>query len=110
MSVCMPKSVSIVNQFRVDFDVEGVTLVTLSGEIDLSSTPGLNRVFDELDGDRRVVVDCSDVPFMDCSGLRILLRYTARAKAAGGSLHVRNPSVQVDRLLHLASLDDLLDT
>lgn len=119
MSACTPKSVSMetsVSQLGLDGVisatgyVDGVTWVKLIGEIDLSTATDLTTVFDRIEADRRIIVDCSDVPFMDCSGLRILVRYSTRAKAVGGSLHVRNPSDEVNRLLRLASLDDLLDT
>ena len=92
---------------RVDVShTDGVTLVVLAGEVDLAAEAALNRVFEEVDAGRRIVVDCSGVLFMDSTGLRLLLHHFTRARAAGGNLRVRNPSEQVVQLLRISGVDE----
>lgn len=59
-------------------------------------------------GGPHLVVDASDVTFMDSSGLNALVRARDRAEAMGGSLHVVAPEGQVRRVLEVSRLDRTL--
>ena len=48
------------------------------------------------------------VRFCDCAGLSLFLRVQRQATAAGGSLHLTAPTVQVRRLIVVARLSDVL--
>jgi hypothetical protein len=52
-----------------------------------------------------VVLDLHGVTFMDCSSLRALENLQQRARAAGGSLRLAAPSVQVLRILALTRME-----
>ena len=70
--------------FTVRTDVRnGVARVALVGELDMAVAPTLEnellRV--ENDGVDTALLDLSELTFMDCSGMRVLLRATRRAKA-----------------------------
>jgi anti-anti-sigma factor len=51
------------------------TVLALCGELDIASAPGLERALDEFGASipRRLVIDLTDVTFMDSTGLRALL-------------------------------------
>ena len=81
-------------------------ILCVSGELDLSTAPGLHRLAYALRrGDKTsgLVVDLEEVTFMDCAGLRPILR--AHRALPTGWFFVRNPHVQVSRLLQLTRLD-----
>jgi anti-sigma B factor antagonist len=88
---------------------DGPALMTVRGEIDSASTAVLESALDEVEADERVVLDLSEVEFIDSSGLAVLLRQSMRRRDAGGALHVRRPSEPVRRLLEFCCLEHLLE-
>ena len=56
-----------------------------------------------------VVLDLSEVPFADSSGLRVILALHRRLDADDGKLVVRTPSRRVNRLLTVTGLDGVLN-
>ncbi|MEY2474320.1 MAG: anti-sigma factor antagonist [Actinomycetota bacterium] len=97
-------SEAIENPLSVNKAVEGdQTVVEVTGEVDAASADILrNAIFEVIDGGQsRVIVDMTDVSFMDSSGLRVLIAGYKGAEQAGGALHVRNPSDVVTRLLEI---------
>jgi anti-anti-sigma factor len=97
-------SEAIENPLIVRKAVEGdQTFVEVTGEVDAASADILrNAIFEVIDsGQPRVIVDMTDVSFMDSSGLRVLIAGYKAAEQAGGALIVRNPSDVVTRLLEI---------
>ena len=58
------------------------------GDLDLETAPLLGAVLDELraEGFRRLILDLSDLDFIDSSGLRCILEYDAEGRRDGFSL------------------------
>ena len=79
------------------------------GEVDLATADDLAATLDELPADSDVRIDVGDVPFLDSTGLSILIRQSMRFRAAGGSLYLRRPSANLRRLLEFCCLDHLID-
>ncbi len=80
----------------------GRQLVRVRGELDLLAAPRLSYTLGE--ARRRapvVLVDLSDVTFMDCSGLRALLAASSAARRAHGQLTLVDPPANVERLFQL---------
>lgn len=87
-----------------------VVRLTPVGEVDLATAPMLERAFDEVFADDdvdMVVVDLTELAFMDSSGLHLLLRMTAACEDAD-RLRVVNGSSAVERLLDVSGLRDQL--
>ena len=62
-------------------------VVDVSGEVTFSNVAGLSRRLEQaLSRARHLVVDLSDVTFIDSSGLSALLTASATARAKGGAL------------------------
>jgi anti-sigma B factor antagonist len=81
--------------------------VVLRGEIDAHSAPALAGRFETLPaGDDDVVIDMSEVTFMDSSGLRVLIDLHERLAATSRRLVIGSPSQPVTRLLEVAGLAD----
>jgi len=80
--------------------------VVVRGEVDMSSASQLAAyLIDELgDGVTSLVVDASDVTFLDSTGLRVLVDVSARLDAIGGRLIVGPMSPSVRRVLEMTGL------
>jgi len=76
----------------------------LRGELDLACAALLERRLERLldDGAERIVLEMSEVTFMDSTGLRTLLVGAERCRAAGGELLLGEVSRQVERLLEIS--------
>jgi anti-anti-sigma factor len=96
-------------EFRVvDVVLDGSIVVVVEGDLDVASVPTLRLALDQLPSNCRVVLDLSSVLFMDSSGLGLLVRQLASRLDAGGSLHIRNSSAVVRRVVEITGLDALL--
>jgi anti-sigma B factor antagonist len=85
-------------------------VLSLSGELDLVSTPQLEealRVLDDPDTEL-LVLDLSGLEFMDSTGLHLLVRAQQAAEEAGRRLAVVRGREQVQRLLNLTGMSELL--
>ena len=77
----------------VDLDVtdrSGVPVVTLSGEVDMSVTDGLAEHLDGVarDGSPGVVVDLTELEYLDSAGLALLLRLKKGLEERGQRLRL----------------------
>lgn len=93
---------------RLDTSVHGThTLVSVVGEIDVSSVGGLRAALSRLlvDGDVHLLLDLAGVTFMDSAGLGVLVGIQKQARMFRGSLAIVAPSRPVRRILELTSLD-----
>jgi anti-sigma B factor antagonist len=81
--------------------------VKASGEIDLSTSRDLseqlNRIIDA-GGCRTLVLDLSDVSFLDSTGLSALWALRQHLQDTGCMFILRSPSEPVDRVLRLTKL------
>lgn len=79
----------------------------LSGELDHFSADSVRTMLDELTEDKSVrylVLDLSDMTFMDSSGVGVIIGRYKRMTARGGGVRVFGANRQVDRLLELSGL------
>lgn len=89
--------------------VEGAAVVTVTGEVDLSSAQHLqDEVRAALERSRTVVVDVAGMSFIDSSGLNALVHAHRGAEEAGGELRVRRPTPMFRKLLHITRLETVL--
>jgi stage II sporulation protein AA (anti-sigma F factor antagonist) len=78
----------------------------LAGELDLSSAPRLSDALDpKLDAGGHIVLDLSDLSFMDSTGLQVLIR-SALTLGDRGTILLRNPGNLVRSILELAIRTD----
>ena len=90
------------------WEIEGaVALMTLKGELDAHSSPILEPLFIDLVnvGARSLVIDMTDVDFVDSSGLRALI--LARSQFDSSEpITLRSPQKSTTRLLEISGLTD----
>jgi anti-sigma B factor antagonist len=82
-------------------------VLRVSGEIDLYTAPLLRERIADLvaAGIRHVVLDASDVTFLDSTGLGVLVGGLKRLRAHGGSLALAGSRANVARIFNVTGLD-----
>ena len=90
--------------------LDGCVVIRLHGELDMATTPMLNRALASAlnSGGTQVVVDLASLTFMDSTGIAVLLNAGRRAEESGGSLVVRSPNRAVLRAFRLTGVDSIL--
>ena len=99
------------SHFRVEVrNADATTVISVSGELDLASSPALEEELERVaQSDAQVVVvDLRNLEFMDSTGLSVLVRAHQRAEEHGRRLGLVNGSQQVQRLLTLTGVADRL--
>lgn len=88
----------------------GVVRVSVIGEVDPCTAPSLERaLFRELDLGSDVLLDLSEVSFIDSSGLHAIVSAARKADAEGGKLSVTSPlPAQARRVIEITGLESLL--
>jgi anti-sigma B factor antagonist len=83
----------------------GASIVTLSGELDLSTIPRMESALMEQIGQRRaVLVDLTSLSFIDSSGIGVLIQASREANGTPLSL-VIGPGSQVERVFGITGVD-----
>ena len=80
--------------------------VSVAGELDMATAPALAEALGELSG--CVVLEMTDLEFIDSSGLRALLRAWERSRTDGHDLAVIPGTEQVRHAMQLTGLDRVL--
>jgi anti-anti-sigma factor len=97
-----------VNALRIEIErSDGRTVVAVAGEIDLATREQLRDSLNRLDG--VVIVDLTDVTFLDSSGIGVLASQRARLIKNSGELILRNPHPNVRTPLTTVGLDLLIE-
>ena len=86
---------------------DGTRLVTLGGELDaLTAGAEIEELLEQCaDGACHVVLDMSQVTFIDSSGLAVLLKSERKLCGAGRRLVILRPHPNVRRILEITGVD-----
>jgi anti-sigma B factor antagonist len=85
---------------------QGATVVIFRGEIDLESSPAARETLLKCFGDTsNVIVDLSDVSYIDSSGVASLVEALQASKKNGSQFSLAAVSEPTRRVLELARLD-----
>ena len=89
-----------------------VKVVKLRGKLNLGDA--VDRFRDTLNdlmgsGDTRIVLDLSEVPWIDSSGIGLLVKILTSAKQRGGSVKLLNPSKFTVQTLKMICLLELFE-
>lgn len=89
-----------------------VVIVAPQERIDAANAPELRQKLLDLadDGAANFVIDLSEVPFMDSSGMAVLVSILKRARQDGGDVKLVWPRVDAARrILNLTKFDRVFD-
>ena len=91
--------------------VDGVTVLDLSGKITLGEASGKLRsaVQDALSGSKKILLNLADVNYIDSAGLGELVSAYTTVKNAGGELKLLNLTKKVRDLLVITKLLTVFD-
>jgi anti-sigma B factor antagonist len=101
-------------QFPVPFRVtiepaEHACLIRPAGELEMWSAPVLRRELDDArEVERPVLLDLSEVTFIDSTGLEVLLDMSLESAAGDWAFFIVRPSEPVLRLIELSGTADRL--
>ncbi|MEV6113122.1 STAS domain-containing protein [Streptomyces sp. NPDC052109] len=90
---------------------DGVTVVSLGGEIDALNAYALARRLDALTACPHLdlVLDLRPVTFIDCAGLGVLCRARNRTRVRRGRLRLVAESADFRRMLRITGLGDVFE-
>ena len=92
--------------------VEGVTIVDLSGRITLGEASVVVRdvIKDLMDkGNKKVLLNLGEVNYLDSSGIGVLVSSFTTVQSQGGELKLVNLSKRIHDLLQITKLYSLFD-
>jgi anti-anti-sigma factor len=90
-------------------DVSVIT-INLTGEFDIGATIELrDEILTQHLGQSHVIVDLTDVTFMDSSGLRALLEVREALAENGAVVSLANPAPNIVRLLSITGTSELFE-
>ena len=83
------------------------TIVVLSGDIDLHHSPALHSTLVEVTNERpkKLLLDLSDVPYMDSSGVGTMVEVFRRVNAYKGKMFIFGLNSRVRSIFEITKLD-----
>ncbi len=97
----------------IDTEVtDGVTVISLAGELDLNNATGLKKLLEKLNEEdkNQILINCSKLNYIDSSGLGILIRtkanFTANKKDKIEDVVLYDLSEEVEKVIELTKLSN----
>ncbi|KHD84602.1 STAS domain-containing protein [Heyndrickxia ginsengihumi] len=98
--------------FKIDLNKDGKQIdINIDGEIDAFTAPKLKEAFEPYAGikDLKVLVDLSEVTYMDSTGLGVLVGIFKNLRASNGDMTLRGLSDRLKRLFDITGLTDIMN-
>jgi anti-sigma B factor antagonist len=89
-------------------DHDSHTVCRPVGELDAYTVGAFREALASFGPDQRLLIDLSDVPFMDSAGLGALIGGIRRVREAGGTVAVACSRPTLMRLLHTTGFDRIV--
>lgn len=92
---------------------KGILFVTVAGEFDMRAADQFRTTVDQSineSGLSDVIVRLEDAPFIDSSGIGVLLGRYKKIEHAGGKLALLKPQAPVKKILELSGMLDIIKT
>jgi anti-sigma B factor antagonist len=91
--------------------INEAAVVKLTGEIDMSHSPGVHQSLVEVLEARpaRLIIDLADVSYMDSSGVGILVDALRRVRVSGATLALVGVTPRVLSVLQITKLDQFFE-
>ena len=87
----------------------GHHVIAARGEIDLFTAPDLKQVLTDAieGGQHRLVIDLSEVSFLDSTALGVLIGAVKRLRSRGGALAIVNTDTSIAKTFEITGLDQI---
>ena len=88
-----------------------ILIFNVDGDIDINSSPEIRKIFDKPITEKvmKIVINLSDVSYVDSSGLATLVELLKKTKIYGGKLRLSNLSAKVKSLFEITKLEKLFE-
>ena len=96
---------------RTELDAH-VAAIVVEGEVDVSNADAVRTAIDEAlarEEVASVVADLAAVPYIDSTGIGVLVGSAHKARDAGKAFSVLNPQDNVIRILGMLGVDEVID-
>ncbi|MCK9615088.1 MAG: STAS domain-containing protein [Candidatus Omnitrophica bacterium] len=89
----------------------GITICNISGEINITTSPQLRKSFESFveANVAKIVVDFSQVSYIDSSGLATFIELLQRLKKIGGTFRICNMNQKVKNIFEVTKLHKLFE-
>ena len=106
----MPNDPQRIDGLKIRSGPQHAHLVSLHGELDNSNAHALEDELLRIEATSvsRIVLDLSELEFIDSTGLAVIIRAHERAKGDGHVLRVLRPNGQVGEAFEICGLDGVL--
>ena len=90
---------------------DSVVVCILEGEININSSPQLRKALDNIitRNEKKVLVDFSNVSYIDSSGLATLIEMFQRLKKIGGYMRFSSMDQKVKNIFEITKLNKLFE-
>jgi anti-sigma B factor antagonist len=87
----------------------GISVIKISGEVDIFTAPDFKSAINDAisSGAKDLVIDMTDVGYMDSSGFGALLSATKRLRPNGGRINLARCGEAIERMLKITRLDSI---
>ncbi len=94
----------------INNNLEDYVDIQLTGEIDISTAEKFKELlFSIIDtNNKNIRLDCSDLVYLDSSGLGIIISAYKRAKEKDIEIHIHNLKKNIEKLFTITNLDKIL--
>lgn len=97
-------------------ETDGVSVLAVAGEVDIYSAPQLDECMSSLInggsgdlGGARVVLDLSEVGFLDSTGLGVVVKALKRVRENEGTLNVVVADERIAKVFRITGLDKVVE-
>ena len=91
---------------------ENILYINLSGEMDECSAPearaGCDKLIEEHLNARKIIINLSEVAFMDSTGIGFLIGRYKKASKLSVPLYIEKPNFAADKILNLSGIYSLI--
>jgi len=93
-----------------DREVDGVTIISLTGSIDAMTSPEITEFIHTqvAKGNTKLVADLSGVDYTSSAGLRVMLGAIKETRSQGGDLRLTGIQPDVSKVLNLSGFANIL--
>jgi len=90
-------------------ETEGLPVIDVSGEVDIYTTPQFKEAVTEIlqQGHTHIIINLTDVSYMDSSGFGTLLSATKRLRPQNGGIYLVGCNEAVSRMLDITRLNTI---
>jgi anti-anti-sigma factor len=89
-------------------DEAGTAVIALTGDVDRDAEAALDAAYEQVGQARSVVVDFTDVSYINSTGIAVIVGLLARARTNGQTLGARGLSEHYRQIFEITRLADFM--